>query len=96
VEQDVKPVPQHQLVQTVKFYMNSTLQKTHVLLAQMENILQVLVGIVVPHVSTIVKHVRIPVPVQHAKPTMHLVQDTVSPVVQVVIQMGQLLALHAD
>ena len=96
VEQDVKPVPQHQLVQTVKFYMNSTLQQIIVLLVQMENILQVLLGMLVPHVPPIVKHVPLPVPVRNAILTMHLVQEGVSPVVQVVIQMGQLFALHAD
>ena len=43
----------------------------------------------------IVKNVRNPVPVQHAILTMDLAQDTVTPVVQVNIQMVRVSALHA-
>ena len=96
VEQDVKLVPHHQLVQTVKFYMNSTPQQITVLLVQMENILQAHLGMLVPHVPPIVKHVPLPVPVRNAILTMHLVQEAVAPVVQVNIQMVRVSALHAD
>ena len=96
VEQDVKPVPQHQLVQTVKFYMNSTPQQITVLLVQMENILQAHLGMLVPHVPPIVKHVQLPVPVQNAILAMDLVQEAVAPVVQVSFQMVRMSALLAD
>ena len=42
----------------------------------------------------IVRYAQTGLPAQNAKPTMHLVQESVSPVLQVCIQMGQLLALH--
>ena len=96
VEQDVKLVPHHQLVQTVKFYMNSTPQQITVLLVQMENILQAHLGMLVPHVSPIVKHVQLPVPVQNAILAMDLVQEAVAPVLQVSFQMVRMSALLAD
>ena len=96
VEQDVKLVPHHQLVQTVKFYMNSTPQQITVLLVQMENILQAHLGMLVPHVPPIVKHVQLPVPVQNAILAMDLVQEAVAPVLQVSFQMVRMSALLAD
>ena len=44
----------------------------------------------------IVRYAQTGLTAQNAKPTMHLVQEAVAPVVQVNIQMAQLLALHAD
>ena len=46
--------------------------------------------------SLIVRYAQTGLTAQNAKPTMHLVQEAVAPVVQVNIQMAQLLALHAD
>ena len=76
--------------------MNIALQIIIVLRVLMENILQVLLGILVPHVPPIVKRVRLPVPAQHAILTMDLVLEAVTPVLQVNIQMVRVPVLHAD
>jgi len=46
--------------------------------------------------SLIVRYAQTGLPAQNAKLTMHLIQETVAPVLQVCIQMGQLLAHHVE